>query len=232
MTGLRRHLTAGLLLAACALAAQTPTPSDPGPQRPQETRPGPTPTEQQAIIDSIRNAQRVRFHRDDDEEAGMRYTADRALLMPRMERSSIFRIGLPGWLMRLGLRFTRDEFDTEEEYLATRSLLKRIRGLRVAAFARNPAYDQQRLRRDYERYVRRRRADPVLVVRAPEGGVQIHVRERRGRVRLISLVAYGAEGAAVVRLKTRLREGDVRRALNFLTETAAEEAGITIDADQ
>jgi len=215
-----------LLLATCCLFAGLLAAQE----RPQETKPAPSPDRQIEIRDSIRS--RVRFvktDRDDDKD-GISYTADRALLMPRMERASIFRIGIPGFLMRLGLRGGREDFDSDEEYAAVRQLLKRVRGLRVAAFADNPAYDERTLREEYARFVKRKRSEPAMFVMSPEGGVSIDVKQnRRGVVRLISLLAYGEEGAAVIRFKTKIREKDLRRALELMTDTARETAGVEID---
>jgi len=204
-----------------------------GQERPQETRPSPSPERQVEIRDSIRAIGRERFRLNSDKaETGISYEADRALLMPKMERSSIFRIGIPGWLMRLGLQAGKDDFDTDEEYYATKALSKRIRSLRIAAYANNPAYSQQKLLSEYNRFVKRRKCDPVMIVRAPGGGIQIHVKERRGKVKLITLVAYGNEGAALIRLKSKIREKDLRTALALMTETAENSAGVEIDVDE
>ena len=201
-------------------------------EAPQSTRPAPSPERQREIRDSIRQRSRVRFReRDEGEAGGIGYEPDRALLMPRMERTAIFRIGVPGWLMRLGLRAGRDEFDSRGEYAATRSVLKSVRKLRVAAFADNGAYDAGDLLRQYLKYVRRRNAEPVLQVRAPGGGVQIHVKERRGKVRMIALVAYGDEGAAVIRLKGKLGPDELREALQLMEEAAEESGGVEVDTD-
>ncbi len=201
-------------------------------ERPQETKPAPSPERQREIRDSIRNRSRVAFVKEDADNK-INYNADRALLMPRMERSSIFRIGIPGWLMRLAMISGKDDFDSEEEYVATRQLLKRIRGLRIAAFANNDSYDRQRLLKDYKKFIKRRNGEPVMIVRAPQGGVQIHVKQnRRGVVRLISLVAYGDEGAAVIRLKAKIREKDLRAALRLMTDAAEDTAGVAVDTDE
>lgn len=213
-----------LALAAPALADAQ--------EAPQSTKPAPSPERQREIRDSIRQRSRVRFvERDEEKRGGIGYEPDRALLMPRMERTAIFRIGIPGWLMRLGLRAGRDEFDTRGEYRATRSVLKSVRKLRVAAFADNGAYDARDLLRQYMRYVRRRRAEPVLQVRAPGGGVQIHIKERRGKVRMITLVAYGDEGAAVIRLKGKLGEAELREALDLMRDAAEEAGGVEVDTE-
>ena len=201
-------------------------------ERPQETRPAPSPERQREIRDSIRAIGRERFRiKEEGTTSKTRYQADRALFMPRMERTSIFRIGIPGWLMRFGLTLSRDEFDTQEEYRAARKLSKRIRGLRVAAFVDNAAYSQQQIVEDYAKFVKRRRGEPVMVVKAPLGGVQIHVKERRGRVKLISLIAYGEDGAAIVRLKANISGADLAQALQLMTETAESTAGVEIDAE-
>ena len=228
MTRLRLRLPLALLLL---LAVADATHAQ---ERPQETRPAPTPERQRELRDSIRARGRVRFA-DTGDAAGeprrIRYEADRALLMPRMERASVFRVGIPGWLMRVAVNAGSDEFDSEGEYEATRELMRRIRGLRVAAYVNNAAYDPDALRREYRRFARRRRAEPVLLVRAPGGGVSIDVKQRRGRVRLISLLAYGDEGAAVIRLKTRIREGDLQRAIALMREAAEDSAGVEIDVE-
>lgn len=200
-------------------------------EAPQSTCPAPGPERQREIRDSIRQRSRVRFAERDDADAKVGYEPDRALLMPRMERTAIFRIGIPGWLMRLGLRTAREGFDERAEYTATRSVLKTVRKLRVAAYADNDAYDVRGLLRDYSKYVRRRRAEPVMQVRAPGGGVQIHVRERRGKVRLITLLAYGDDGAAVIRLKAKIGPEDVREALALMREAANESSGVDVDTD-
>jgi hypothetical protein len=197
-------------------------------ERPQETAPAPGPERQKEIRDSIRALGRVRFIEKDADE-GMKYEADRALLMPKMERSSIFRIGIPGWLMRLGLRSGRSEFDSEEEYKATRQIAKGIRSLRIAAFANNPAYEAKDLIQDYAKFIKRKKAEPVMYVRAPEGGVQIHVKERRGKVKLVTLLAYGEEGAAIIRLKSKFSEKHLRKALELMKDSAEETAGVVID---
>ena len=212
-----------LLLTVCSAAF--------GQELPQSSKPGPTPERQKEIRDSIRQRSRVKFL-DDEGREGIGYEADRALLMPKMERTSIFRIGVPGWLMRFVVNVSRDEFDSDEEYRATKRLMKRVRGIRVAAFVQNPAYDSEKLLREYQRFVKRKKSEPVMLVRAPEGGVQIDVKQRRnGTVRLISLVAYGDEGAAVIRLKTKIREKDLKRALKFMTDAAEESAGVEIDTE-
>ena len=218
------------LLLALALLPALPILAQ---EAPKSTRPAPSPERQREIRDSIRQRSRVRFaERDDDGRAEkIGYEPDRALLMPRMERTAIFRIGIPGWLMRLGLRAGRDEFDSRAEYRATRGVLGAVRKLRVAAYAANEAYDARDLLRHYLRYVRRRRAEPVMQVRAPGGGVQIHVKERRGRVRMITLLAYGDEGAAVIRLKAKLGERELREALDLMKEAAEETGGVEIDTD-
>lgn len=201
-------------------------------ERPQETRPGPTPERQIEIRDSIRARGRVHFkEKDEDEKDVIRYQADRALLMPKMERSSIFRIGIPGWLMRLGLRAGKDDFDDKEEYKDVRQLAKRIRSLRVAAFANNGVYNQKDLLSQYMKYINRKKGEPVMQVRAPDGGVQIHVKERNGKVKLITLLAYGDEGAAVIRLKSKIREKDLKRALELMKDAAEDTAGVEINTD-
>lgn len=220
---MRALATLGLALAlALPLLAQ---------EAPQSTRPGPGPERQREIRDSIRQRSRVRFGERDDGDAKVGYEPDRALLMPRMERTAVFRIGIPGWLMRLGLRTAREGFDERAEYTATRSVVKMVKKLRVAAYADNDAYDARGLLRDYSKYVRRRRAEPVMQVRAPGGGVQIHVRERRGKVRLITLLAYGDDGAAVIRLKAKIGPEDVREALALMREAANESSGVDVDTD-
>lgn len=222
-----------LATGLCAAVASTAQ------ELPQSNRPAETPERQREIRDSIRERGRVHFERDAEEGAeqgdgarALAYRPDRALLMPRMERTAIFRIGVPGWLMRVGLRAGRDDFDSEEEYRATREILRGVRAVRVAAYANNGAFDADKLLRHYLRYAKRKRGEPVLQVRAPGGGVQIHVKERRGTVRLITLLAYGDEGAAVIRLKSRFKERHLRRALEYMVESADEELGVRIDAEQ
>jgi len=197
-------------------------------ERPQETRPAPGPERQKEIRDSIRARGRVKFL---NESKPISYEADRGLLMPKMERTSIFRIGIPGWLMRLGIRAGKDDFETIEEYRAVRKLSKGIRALRVAAFVENPAYDAKKLLGQYTKYIKRKKGDPVMYVRAPEGGVQIHVVEKRGKIKLISLMAYGDEGAAVIRLKSKFSEKHLKQALELMKDTAEESAGIVIDTE-
>ena len=217
-------LLLALALAGASLAQEAP----------QSTRPAPSPEREREIRDSIRQRSRVRVtERDEDAEGAEKigYEPDRALVMPAMERAAIFRIGIPGWVMRLGLRAGRDDFGSDAEYRATRGVLKTVRKLRVAAFANNDAYDATTLLRKYMRYVRRRRAEPVLQVRAPGGGVQIHVKERRGKVRMITLLAYGDEGAAVIRLKGKFGEEDLREALEFMEEAAEETGGVEVDTE-
>jgi len=199
-------------------------------ERPQETRPAPSPERQKEIRDSIRARSRVKFIKREREEA-MKYEADRALLMPKMERTSIFRIGIPGWLMRLGIRAGKDDFDTVEEYRAVRQLSKGIRSLRVAAFAENPAYEAKILREQYERFIKRKKGEPVMYVRAPEGGVQIHFKERNGKIKLLTLMAYGDEGAAVIRLKANFSEKHLKKALDLMKDTAEDSAGVLIDTE-
>lgn len=197
-------------------------------ERPQETRPAPSPSRQTEIRDSIRARGRVKFLK---EAKSITYEADRALLMPKMERTSIFRIGIPGWLMRLGIRAGKDDFDTVEEYRAVRNLSKGIRALRVAAFVDNPAYDAKKLLHEYERFIKRKKGEPVMFVRAPEGGVQIHVKQRRGKVKLLTLMAYGEEGAAVIRLKSNFSEKHLKKALELMKDAAEESAGVVIDTE-
>lgn len=223
------HHVVLVLLFAVALGAPASVYAQ---ELPQSTAPAPSPERQREIRDSIRNRGRFRVLDDEADERARRYEADRALLMPRMERTSVFRIGLPGWLMRAGLSAGRAEFDTDEEYRAARRLLRRIRALRVAVYVDNAAYSQAQLLGDYARFIKRKRGEPVMVVRAPAGGVQIHVKERRGKVKLISLVAYGAEGAAVVRLKSKIRAKDLQLALKLMAEAAEETAGVEIDASE
>ncbi len=199
-------------------------------ERPQSTRPAETPERQREIRDSIRARGRVHFDREAD-EGKTRYEPDRALLMPSMERTAVFRIGIPGWLMRTGVRMGRKDFDDDEEYRATRAIMRGVRGVRIAAFVDNGAYDNKRLLKRYLRYSKRKRTEPVMQIRAPGGGVQIHVKERRGTVRLITLLAYGDEGAAVIRLKSRFKEKHLRRALDYMLESAEEEGGIEINTD-
>lgn len=201
-------------------------------ERPQETRPGPTPERHKEIRDSIRAHGRVRFVDEEDSKSEkINYQADRALLMPKMERSSIFRIGIPGWLMRIGVRAGKDDFEDENEYREVRQLAKRIRALRIAAYANNGVYNQKELLAQYMKYIKRKKGEPVMQVRAPGGGVQIHVKERNGKVKLISLLAYGEEGAAVIRLKSKIREKDLRRALDLMKDAAEDTAGVQIDTD-
>ena len=234
-----RFLLAVFLLLPLAALAQ---------DRPQSTGPTKTREAERAERDSIRARSRVRFRENapvaaqdgGDDEAGegrerrrgIGYEPDRALLMPAMERTAVFRIGLPGWLIRTGMRLGRDEFDSDEEYRATRALLRGLRSVRVAAFVDNPAYDAERLRRQYARYARRRRLEPVLFVKAPGGGVSIDVKERRGKIKRITLLAYGDEGgAAVIRIKSRFRAEHLRRAIALMTQEVDEEMGIEIDVE-
>ncbi len=196
--------------------------------RPQETAPAPGPERQKEIRDSIRAKGRVKFL---NEAESTSYEADKALLMPKMERTSIFRIGIPGWLMRIGIRAGKDDFDTVEEYRAVRKLSKGIRALRVAAFIENPAYDAQKLLHEYERFIKRKKGEPVMYVRAPEGGVQIHVKERRGKIKLITLMAYGDEGAALIRLKSKFSEKHLQQALELMKDTAEDTGGVLIDTE-
>lgn len=198
-------------------------------ERPQETVPAPSPERQKEIRDSIRARSRVKFT-DRESEEKIRYEPDRALLMPAMERSAIFRIGLPMWLMRFGISANRDEFDSEEEYKATRYMMRRIRKVRIAAYANNAAYSAEKLRKQYSKFNKRRRTEPVLTVRAPGGGVSIDVKMRRGKVKRVNLLAYGDEGAAVIRVKCRIGEKDVRKLLSML-EDETEDSGIILDID-
>ena len=224
---MRLLLAVFLLLPLAALAQE----------RPQSSGPTKTREAERAERDSLRAQSRVRFRKTEDDEAGgkrkvMRYEPDRALLMPAMERTAIFRIGVPGWLLRLGLQAGREDFDTDEEYLATREIMRGVKSIRVAAYADNGAYDAQKLRRQYLRYARRRRMEPVLFVKAPGGGVSIDVKERRGRIKRITLLAYGDEGgAAVIRLRARFRPQHLKRAIAIMTEEVDEEMGIEIDTD-
>jgi len=199
-----------------------------GQDRPQETRPALSPSRQKEIRDSIRAKGRVKFL---DEAKAITYEADRALLMPIMERTSIFRIGLPGWLVRLGIRAGKEDFDSVEEYRAVRKLSKGIRSLRVAAFVENPAYDAKKLLAQYDRFIKRKKGEPVMYVRAPEGGVQIHVKEKNGKIKLLTLMAYGEEGAAVIRLKSNFKEKHLRKALELMKDAAEESAGVVIDTE-
>jgi len=198
------------------------------PERTQEILPAPSPSRQKEIRESTRAKGRVKFL---NEAKSISYEADRALLMPKMERTSIFRIGIPGWLMRLALRAGKDDFDSVEEYRAIRKLSKGFRALRVAAYVDNPAYDAKKLLQGYEQFIKRKKGEPVMYVRAPEGGVQIHVKQRRGKVKLISLMAYGDEGAAVIRLKSNFKEKHLKQALEFMKDAAEESAGVVIDTD-
>ena len=204
-------------------------------ERPQSTGPTLSREEQNAQRDSIRQRSRVRFkEREASEGEGgklTRYEPDRALFMPAMERSAIFRIGVPGWLIRLGMKAGRDDFDSDEEYLATRDMLRGLKSVRVAAFTDNPAYTAAKLRRQYDRFARRRRLEPLLMVRAQGGGVSIDFKERRGKVKRITLLAYGDEGAAVIRIKSKFSEKHLRRAIQLMKEEADDEFGIEIDTE-
>ena len=219
----RLYLFIAFLLAASTLLHAQ--------DRPQQTGPTITPEREREIRDSIRARSRVRFKdQEEAERKSIRYEPDRALFMPAMERTAIFRIGIPGWLLRAGLRAGRDDFDTRDEYKGTKLLVGGLRSLRVAAFANNGAYDASELLRRHKRYIRRRpRHEPVLFVRAPGGGVQIHVKERRGKVKRITLLAYGDEGAAVIRVKSRFTADRLRDAIALLTEKADDSFGIEID---
>ena len=230
----RRSIAAIVALALLSLAGATTALAQ---ERPQSTGPTLSREREREIRDSIRARSRVRFDTRDSADAtagrqrrGRRYEPDRALLMPAMERSAIFRIGIPGWALRLGLRAGRQGFDSDEEYRGTRELLRALRSVRVAAFADNGVYEPTRLLHRYERYIQRRpRHEPVLYVRAPGGGVQIHVKERRGKVKRISLLAYGAEGAAVIRVKSRFTVDRLREAIELLTRETDDALGIDID---
>ena len=225
---MRSLLTLLLLLPLAALAQERPQSS--GPTKTRET--------ERAERDSIRARSRVRFRENEGDDADgesarlTRYEPDRALLMPAMERAAVFRIGVPGWLLRTFVKAGREDFDSEEEYRATRELIRGLKSVRVAAYVNNPAYDAGELRRKYARYTRRRRMEPVLLVRAPGGGVSIDVKERRGKIKRITLLAYGDDdGAAVIRLKSRFRTEHLRRAIALLTEEVDEELGIEIDTE-
>ena len=121
--------------------------------------------------------------------------------------------------------------ETDEEYRATRIIAKDIRALRIAAFVDNPAYSSEKLLKEYDRFIKRKKGEPVMYVRAPEGGVQIHVKERRGKIRLITLMAYGDEGAAVIRLKSKFSEKHLKQALELMKETAKDTGGVVIDTE-
>ena len=227
---MRLFLFLSLLLPLSALAQERPQSSGPTKSREAE----------RAERDSLRARSRVRFRKTEEREARdasddaaarlTRYEPDRALLMPAMERAAVFRIGVPGWLIRAGMKLGREDFDSEREYRATLQLMHGLKSIRIAAFVDNPAYDADELRRKYLRYTRRRRMEPVLFVKAPGGGVSIDVKERRGRIKRITLLAYGDEdGAAVIRLKSRFRPEHLRRAIALLTEEVDEELGIDID---
>lgn len=230
------RLTSALLLASLALGLGAEALAQ---DRPQSSGPTKTRAAEQAERDSIRARSRMRFRENDrdgdgepDERRGMRYEPDRALFMPAMERAAIFRIGVPGFLLRAGLKAGRNDFDTDEAYRATREILHGVKAIRVAAFVDNPAYDARQLQRQYARYTRRRRMEPVLFVRAPGGGVSIDIKERRGKIKKITLLAYGDEGgAAVIRLKSRFSQKHLRRALALMTSELDEEMGIEIDTE-
>ena len=210
--------------------------------RPQETGPTITPERERTIRDSIRQRSRVRFARRDSLAAvaaaadkpsrQLSYEPDRALLMPAMERSAIFRIGIPRWAMRLGLQANRQDFESDAEYEAAKIIVRSIRSIRLAAYAPHSAYSADRLLRRYTRYIKRRpRHEPVLQIRAPGGGVQIHVKERRGVVKRISLLAYGDEGAAVIRVKGRFTIDKMRDVVKLLTERSDQSFGVEIDVE-
>ncbi len=228
-----RLLTLLCLLCACTqtqLLAQ---------ERPQSTGPTLSREEQNAQRDSIRERSRVRFkdrEAEDGAEEGetkkkMRYEPDRALFMPAMERRAIFRIGVPGWLIRLGMRAGRKEFDDKQDYAATQAMMKGLKSIRVAAYTDNPAFTSALLRKQYTRYTRRRHLEPLLMVRAKEGGVSIDFKERRGKIKRLTLLAYGDEGAAVIRIKSRFSTDHLRKAIALMKDEADDKLGIEIDTD-
>ena len=228
--GHRARGLAAVLLTLLTLAAAPALAQD----KPQSSGPTKSREAERAERDSLRAHSRVRFREDagvgDEERGGIGYEPDRALLMPAMERTAVFRIGIPGWLLRVGTRIGRDDFDSDAEYRATRALLRGLRSIRIAAFVDNPAYAPEKLRRQYARYVKRRRLEPVFLVRAPGGGVSIDVKERRGKIRRITLLAYGDEGgAAVIRVRSRFSPEHLREAIALMTEEVDEEMGIEID---
>ncbi len=214
-------------------------------ERPQSTGPTLSREEQNAQRDSIRERSRIRFKdreasadaddgrdgEDAETKKKMRYEPDRALFMPAMERRAVFRIGVPGWLIRLGMRAGRKDFDSDEEYAATKAMMKGLKSIRVAAFTDNPAYTSALLRKQYTRYAKRRRLEPLLMVRAREGGVSIDFKERRGKVKRITLLAYGDEGAAVIRIKSKFSTDHLRRAIELMKDEADDKLGIEIDTD-
>ncbi len=220
-----------LLIVLCFLGccAQSPLVAQ---TRPQSTGPTLSREEQIAQRDSIRARARIRFkEREEEEKKRTRYEPDRALFMPAMERSAIFRIGLPGWLIRLGMRAGREEFESEEEYAATKAMMKGLKSVRVAAYTENPAYTSALLRKQYARYTKRRRLEPLLMVKAPGGGVSIDFKERRGKIKRITLLAYGDEGAAVIRIKSKFSIDHLKRAIDLMKDEVDEELGIEIDTD-
>ena len=211
-------------------------------ERPQSTGPTMSREEQNAQRDSIRERSRIRFKNREETAASddggesevkkkMRYEPDRALFMPAMERRAIFRIGVPGWLIRLGMRAGRKDFDSEQEYAATKAMMKGLKSIRVAAFTDNPAYTSALLRKQYTRYTKRRRLEPLLMVRAREGGVSIDFKERRGKVKRITLLAYGEEGAAVIRIKSKFSTDHLKQAIELMKDEADDKLGIEIDTD-
>ena len=240
---------APLLSTALLLAVLLPAGPALAQERPQSSGPTKTREAERAERDSLRQRSRVRFRDREtlaegeaaeggeadtdgarEQRRRRRYEPDRALLMPAMERRAVFRIGVPGWLVRAGTAMGREEFDSDEEYRATRALLRGLKSIRVAAFVDNSAYDPDKLRRQYARYASRRRMEPVLFVKAPGGGVSIDVKERRGRIKRITLLAYGEEGgAAVIRIKSRFSPKHLRRAIALMTQEVDEELGIEID---
>lgn len=225
-----------ILLCLVWLATQTRLLAQ---ERPQSTGPTLSREEQNAQRDSIRERSRIRFkdrEGDPDSEVAeakkkLSYEPDRALFMPTMERRAIFRIGLPGWLIRLGMRAGRDDFDSDQDYAATRAMLKGLKAIRVAAYTDNPAYTSALLRKQYTRYTKRRRLEPLLMVKAPGGGVSIDFKERRGKIKRITLLAYGDEGAAVIRIKSKFSTDHLKRAIELMKDEADDQLGIEIDTE-
>ncbi len=123
-------------------------------------------------------------------------------------QSGAMSLTIPGWVLRMGLR-SSDE--------GLRDALRGVRQVRLLVVDKNNVEVDSRHVRKLQNTLQNRRHEPLITVRTENDDVRIYVRERRSKIRELTILVNTDDELVMVHLSGAIQLSKVDQLINNYT---------------
>ena len=122
-------------------------------------------------------------------------------------KSGAISMTIPGWVMRLGLKSADNE---------TKDALRGVRQMRLLIVDKNEVEINERHVKRMQRTFQNRKHEPLVTVRSDGDDVRIYMRERRGKVKELTILVNTPEELVMVHLYGSISMSKIDQLINHV----------------